>query len=34
MSTNKQALREAAEKALQGKWDYEAGAIWHTDESG
>lgn len=31
---DKQALREAAEKALQGKWDYEAGAIWNTDESG
>ncbi|ELQ6871141.1 ead/Ea22-like family protein [Escherichia coli] len=31
---DKRALREAAEKALQGKWDYEAGAIWNTDESG
>ncbi|MBJ8974954.1 ead/Ea22-like family protein [Citrobacter freundii] len=31
---NKQALREAAEKALQGKWNYEAKAIWNTDESG
>ncbi|WGA03118.1 ead/Ea22-like family protein [Enterobacter ludwigii] len=31
---DKQALEKAAEKALQGKWDYEAGAIWNTDESG
>ncbi|ECO5909244.1 ead/Ea22-like family protein [Salmonella enterica] len=31
---DKQALREAAEKALQGEWDYEAGAIWNTGESG
>lgn len=31
---DKQALQAAAEKALQGKWDYEAGAIWNTDESG
>ncbi|MFZ4167613.1 ead/Ea22-like family protein [Enterobacter ludwigii] len=31
---DKQALREAAERALQGSWDYEAGAIWNTDESG
>lgn len=31
---DKQAIREAAEKALQGRWDYEAGAIWNTDESG
>lgn len=31
---DKQAIREAAEKALQGKWDYETGAIWNTDESG
>lgn len=31
---NKQALREAAENALQGKWDWEAGAIWNTNESG
>lgn len=30
----KQTLSEAAEKALQGRWDYEAGAIWNTDESG
>lgn len=33
-SIDKQALREAAERALQGKWDHEAGAIWNTDESG
>lgn len=31
---DKQALQAAAEKALQGKWDYEAGSIWNTDESG
>lgn len=31
---NKQALREAAENALQGKWEWEAGAIWNTNESG
>ncbi|MCK7317204.1 ead/Ea22-like family protein [Enterobacter cloacae] len=31
---DKQALQAAAEEALQGKWDYEAGAIWNTDESG
>lgn len=31
---DKQALQAAAEKALQGKWDYEAGAIWYTDEKG
>lgn len=31
---DKQALEKAAEKALQGKWGYEAGAIWNTDESG
>ncbi|MGR7479707.1 ead/Ea22-like family protein [Klebsiella aerogenes] len=29
-----QSLKAAAEKALQGKWEYEAGAIWYTDESG
>ena len=29
-----QILKAAAEKALQGKWEYEAGAIWYTDESG
>ncbi|MBX9066988.1 ead/Ea22-like family protein [Klebsiella aerogenes] len=29
-----QSLKAAAEKALQGKWEYEAGAIWNTDESG
>lgn len=34
MKFDKQALEKAAEKALQGKWDYEAGAIWNTDESG
>lgn len=31
---DKQALREAAEKALQGNWDYEARAIWNTSDSG
>ncbi|EAS3170740.1 ead/Ea22-like family protein [Salmonella enterica] len=31
---NKQTLRNLAEKALQGKWNYEANAIWNTDESG
>lgn len=34
MTPNKQALREVAEKALQGEWDWEDGAIWNTNESG
>ena len=29
-----QSLEAAAEKALQGKWEYEANAIWNTDENG
>ncbi|WP_052766938.1 ead/Ea22-like family protein [Klebsiella aerogenes] len=29
-----QSLKAAAEKATKGQWEYEAGAIWNTDESG
>ncbi|EAB4390783.1 ead/Ea22-like family protein [Salmonella enterica] len=34
MTIDKQALREAAEKATRGPWEMERGNIWFTDEDG
>lgn len=34
MTLNKQALREAAEKATSGQWEMEQENIWYTDAEG
>lgn len=34
MTTNNQTLIELAENALAGKWEFEAGEIWCTGDSG